>query len=192
MKGLERISSVRLAEILSQSDLIPTDMITEALYEQDSSGIPFVEVLVDSEQVDEWEIAKVVVQHFQLPFVDTETVDISRDAVGCLTEDFLFQHRLLPVDLFGNVMTIAMPIMTPYKVLAEAQDMSKKDVFPLVGLQSTNLAILKHLFPNRPEEVRRPKRKRAAADRSGSGSRDSSWMNIFDMGDQEVLKDLNG
>ncbi|MFQ5506658.1 MAG: hypothetical protein ACE5F1_17960 [Planctomycetota bacterium] len=184
MKGLERISSVRLAEILSQSDLLPNDQISEALYEQDSTGISFVEVLIENGEIAEWEIAKVVVKHFQLPYLDVEHFDINPNAVKCLPEDFLLESRILPLDLQGSVLTVAMPVMTPFKILSQAQSLCAKDIFPVVGLATANLQMLLKIFPNRAKSS-------AARKRVRKQDASNAWENIFDLGDEQVLKDLN-
>ncbi len=184
MKGMERITTVRLAEVLSQSGVVSTEKITDALYHQDSTGVPFVEVLVESGQIAEWDLARLVVQHFQLPFLMASGLDINREAVDAIPEKFLFEHRLLPLDVAGNVLSIAMPLLVPYKVLAHAQKLSGKTVFPFVGLGSENLKFLFQLFPEHPrdEVTRRPL--------EDVDVEESAWQSIFDVGDQEVLKGL--
>ncbi len=191
MKGLERITTVRLAEILSQSGGIPTDMITNSLYEQDQTGLLFVEILIESGEVAEWDIAKTVVRHFQLPFIMSANLDVEPAAVKTLPEDFLFQHRLLPFDINGNVLSISMPILVPYKVLNEAQTLSELIIFPVVGLASDNAKLLHQLFPDHPKEERRTEAKGLIEKAPGTED-GSSWENIFDMGDEQVLKDLGG
>ena len=187
MKGMERITSVRLAEALSHSALISNDKLTEALYSQDSTGIPFVEILVDSELVSEWDIAKVVVQQYQLPFIIPSSFEVNPQALSILPEDYLFEHRILPVDVYGSVLTISMPVLLPYKVLEQVQTLTSLDIFPFVGLISENLKILYTLFPEHSrEDDHRGKGKMAEVD-----SQDT-WKNIFDLGDEQVLKDLHG
>lgn len=188
MKGMERITTVRLAEALSQSASVPNERITDALYQQDSTGVPFAEVLVEAGDISEWDLAKLVVHHFQLPFLMASNIEIDPQAVTVLPEDFLFEHRLLPLQVFGSTLTIAMPVLVTNKVLQEAQQVSGKDLFPIVGLSSENARFLHQLFPNhtRDEDARR---ERQRAKRSQEQSADS-WESIFDVGDQEVLKDL--
>lgn len=188
MKGMERITTVRLAEALSQSAAVPNEKITDALYQQDSTGVPFAELLVESGEISEWDLAKLVVHSFQLPFLMASNVEIEVSAVKCLPEDFLFEHRLLPLQAFGSALTVSMPVMVTNKVLQEAQQLSQKNLFPLVGLGSENLRFLYQIFPehSRDDDERR---QRQMAKRSQETTGDS-WESIFDVGDQEVLKDL--
>ncbi len=187
MKGLDRLTIVRLAEVLSQNGSVATEHITDALYQQDKTGIPFVDLLIESGEISEWDIAKCVVQHFQLPFLMTSNLDIDRKAVDLLPEDFVFQHRLVPFNRCGDVLSISMPILTPFKVLTKAQSLCSHEIFPFVGLTSENRKILSELFPDHKELD--PIERMVAAENCLDS--DSSWQNIFDIGDEQVLKDLD-
>jgi hypothetical protein len=192
MKGMERITTVRLAEILSQDGSVQNDQITDALYHQDQTGLPFVELLIESGDVSEWDIAKIVVQHFQLPFLMTTNLDIDRKAVELLPEDFLFEHRVVPFMSCGGVLSLAMPILVPFKVLTQAQNLSGLEIFPFVGLTSENRKILRDIYPEHVEEDRSSAAAAASGEADGEElSADSSWENIFDIGDEQVLKDLD-
>jgi MshEN domain len=186
MKGLERITSVRLAEALAQTSQISNEQISDALYKQDNTGIPFVEILVDQGAIAEWDLAKIVVQHYQLPFLSIKGSEPSKDAVASLPEDFLFENRVVPIELFGDVLTLTMPILIPFKVLEQAGHLAKKRIFPLVGLFSENLETLFELFPEHSRESEEARKKKLLHEETG----ESEWENIFDMGDQEVLKGL--
>ncbi|HMQ21838.1 MAG TPA: hypothetical protein PKE00_05070 [Planctomycetota bacterium] len=184
---MERITTVRLAEALSQASAVANEKITEALYQQDSTGVPFPELLIDGGEISEWDLAKLVVQHFQLPFLMASNCQIDRNAVACLPEDFLFEHRMLPLQVTGIALTVSMPVLVTHKVLQEAQQLSGKNLFPIVGLGSENLRFLFELFPDHPRD-NDDRRRKQAAKRSTQSS--DSWESIFDVGDQEVLKDL--
>src|SRR5690606_9858506 len=69
VKGIEKVTSVRLAEILSERSVVPSEVITDALYAQDRHGEPFVQVLVGGGHITEWDLAKIVTEHFSLPFL---------------------------------------------------------------------------------------------------------------------------
>ena len=141
---------------------------------------------MDQGAIAEWDLAKIVVQHYQLPFLSVKETEPTKEAVACLPEDFLFENRVVPIELFGDALTLTMPILIPYKVLEQAGHLAKKKVFPLVGLFSENLETLFELFPEHDREIEEIRKKKLLHQDSGG----SEWENIFDMGDQEVLKGL--
>ncbi len=62
MKGLERITNLRLAEVLTQNGLLTREEMGEAISLHESSGERFVSVLVNTGFVTEWDLAKVVAE----------------------------------------------------------------------------------------------------------------------------------
>ena len=77
MKSLEKITSVRLAEILTERAVVSSEVITDALYAQDKHGEPFVQVLVSGGHITEWDLAKIVTENFNLPFLMAGNYQIS-------------------------------------------------------------------------------------------------------------------
>ena len=189
MKGLEKLTSIRLAEVLSQKSVVATDGITDALYTQDQFGEPFVDVLVSMGHISEWDLAKVVVEHFQLPFVRASNYDIGSDVMEHLPESVLFKHLIVPLDVFDKGVTLAMPILTPFETLDSIQREYGVDVFPYVGLISENKKVMQELFPHFGEWQSKQEGIRERRRQSMPESQNRDWMNIFDTADQAVRGD---
>ncbi len=185
MKGLERITNLRLAEVLTQNGLLTREEMGEAISLHESSGERFVSVLVNTGFVTEWDLAKVVAESFQLPFLLGERYDTPREIIDLFDEDFLFQHLVIPLDRFGKVLTVRMPVLVSGEVLEEIQESKGVDVFPVVGLLSENQKLLFQMFPEHPREA--PKKPVAPENKIGG-----DWEAIFDIGDEAVKKDLKG
>ena len=136
VKGLQKLTSIRLAEVLTQKAVVPADMITDALYMQDKHGDPFVENLIGSGHINEWDLARVVVENFQLPFILAGNYDIGDEARDKIDKELLFEFLVVPLDLFDDVVTVSMPILTPYQSLQKIQKKHKVVIYPYVGLVS--------------------------------------------------------
>ncbi len=185
MKGLERITNLRLAEVLTQKGLLSREEMGEAISLHESSGERFVSVLVNTGYVTEWDLAKVVAESFQLPFLLGERYETPKEIIELFEEDFLFQHLVVPMDRFGKVLTVRMPVFVAGDVLEEIQEKQDMDVFPVVGLISENQKQLFQMFPDHPKEE--PKRPVPQENKIGG-----EWESIFDIGDEAVKKDLQG
>ena len=85
MKGLEKLTSIRLAEVLTQKAVVPNEAITDALYAQDRRGGSFVELIVSGGDISEWDIAKIVVEAFQVPFVMASNYEVSEEVKNALS-----------------------------------------------------------------------------------------------------------
>lgn len=190
MKGLEKLTSIRLAEALTQKDAIPNDVITDALYAQDRHGESFVDVLISTGCITEWDLAKLVVEQFQVPFVMASSFEICDEAKSAIPSEFLFEHLIVPLDRLDDTLTIVMPILTPFELLAKIRAESKCHVFPYVGLVTENKKVLGGLFPEFPAWLsateKRREQERIGRDESDKNS--STWTSIFDSGDAKVRR----
>jgi hypothetical protein len=196
VKGLEKLTTIRLAEVLTQRGVVETDAITDALYAQDRQGEVFVDILVSGGHVTEWDLAKIVVEHFQLPFIMASSLEVPEKAKDAVPRELLFKHRIVPIGAFENIVTVVLPILTPYELLAKVEQEAKCELFPYVGLISENVRVLTELYPDFAPFVaaqaeakeRRLKEARKAAG-PGEGGK---WMDIFDSADASVRNALKG
>ncbi|MCK5944436.1 MAG: hypothetical protein KAI24_20780 [Planctomycetes bacterium] len=191
MKGIEKITSVRLAEILTERDVVSSEVITDALYSQDKNGEPFVQVLVNGGHITEWDLAKIVTENFNLPFLMAGNYQISEEAKVRLPKETLFKYTIVPLDTFGDIVTVAMPVMLSSEEIAKIQKEHNCDLFPYVGLITENKKVLTDLHKDYPKWVEADQKrreeeavKRKAAPKSKADEGD--WMSIFDAGDEAI------
>ena len=187
MKGLEKITSIALAEVLSHNEILATEKITDALYTQDRSGTPFVQVILESGFITEWDLAKTVCEHFNLPFVLASSFQIPKESIKVIPEDLMFSHFFVPLDVIDGILTLSMPVLLSQEVLEEIQRATKLEVFPCVGLVSENKKVLNDLFPGRAPAA--PVAKKKSINTNAGGGSDG-WQSLFEQGDQAVKKDL--
>lgn len=190
MKGLEKLTAIRLAEVLSQKGIVPTDAITDALYSQDQYGEPFAEVLVSSEQISEWDLARVVVESFQLPFLLPSNYEIPDGAETILPKETLFENLLVPLGRYDRVVTVAMPILTPFDALDKIQREQDCELFPYVGLISENRNALTAIFDDFAGWYEQIASKRAERLQERREHASNDWMNIFDSADQAIRQGM--
>ncbi len=186
MKGIEKLTSVRLAEVIAQKNAVPSEVRTGALNTQDHLGEPFVEALVSGGHISEWDLAKLVAEHFQLPFIMAGNYDISKDARDRIDPETLFKHTIVPLDVYGDAVTLVMPILTPFEVLEAIQSEHDCEVFPYVGLISENKTVLSGLFEGYKDWAARDLVDRVERKKSASTETRPDWMNIFDEADAKV------
>lgn len=187
MKGIEKLTSVRLAEILTERGVISSEVITDALYAQDRHGEPFVQILVTGGHITEWDLAKVVTEHFNLPFLMASNYQISDDAKKRLPREVLFQHTMVPLDVFDDIVCVAMPVMLSFEEICKIQKETSCDLYPYVGLISENKKVLTDMHKDYPQwlEAEAKRRDEDAKRRAAAPSpkQAGDWMSIFDAGD---------
>lgn len=202
VKGLDKLTSIRLAEVLTQKGVVAAETITDALYIQDKYGEPFVDVLVGAGHIAEWDLARAVTESFQLPFILAGNLELSDDAKKRIPEEELFKHSLVPIGLFGNILTVSMPVLLTADVFQTLQTQHKVEIFPYVGLISENTKVLGDEFGNykswRAEWQKKKermaaevKKQEAARQASPQEEGDDSWADLFDSADAAVKDSLD-
>jgi hypothetical protein len=195
VKGIEKITSVRLAEILTERATVASEVITDALYAQDRHGDPFVQVLVSGGHITEWDLAKIVTEHFSLPFLMAGNYAISDAAKERLPKEVLFKHTLVPLDVFDDILCVAMPVMLTFDEITRIQKEHKCDVFPYVGLITENKKVLTDMHKDYAEWVAMDQHRRdeeAKKRAKAGGKKGGDWMSIFDAGDKAIQQTMKG
>jgi hypothetical protein len=188
VKGIEKITSVRLAEILTEKAVVASEVITDALYSQDKHGDPFVQILVSGGHITEWDLAKIVTENFNLPFLMAGNYQISDDAKKRLPKEVLFKHTMVPLDVFGDIVCVVMPVMLSFEDLNKIQKEHSCDLFPYVGLISENKKVIGDLHRDYKEWLEKDSHRREAEakKRAQMPKRTGDWMSIFDAGDAAI------
>jgi hypothetical protein len=189
VKGIDKITSVRLAEILTERNAISSEVISDALYSQDKQGEPFVQVLVNGGHITEWDLAKIVTENFNLPFLMAGNYQITDEAKERLPKETLFKYTIVPLDVFGDIVCVAMPVMLSFEDLAKIQKEHNCDLFPYVGLITENKKVIGDMFKDyqqwmQEEAFRREEAAKRRRDKPKAKKGD--WMSIFDAGDEAI------
>lgn len=185
---------MRLAEVLTQKGVVAAEVITDALYIQDKEGEPFVDILVEAGHIAEWDLARVVVENFQLPFILAGNYDISQETRARIEDIDFFQHMLVPMGLFGDILTVSMPVLVTADVLMGLQKKYDVEIFPYVGLISENKKVLSDEFADfkawQKSAAEERERRAAAAKRAANAPGAGEWADLFDEADQAVQSSI--
>ena len=199
MKGLEKLTSIRLAEVLTQKGVVPAEAITNALYIQDRYGEAFVDIMVESGHIAEWDLVRVVVENFQLPFFLSSNYEFDDTVRERIPADDLFPNLLVPLGVFGNIVTISMPVLTTAEVLLSLEKKHEIEIFPYVGLISENKMVLQAEFKEfkdwHKDFVKKKEQRAAKRNEKGESSSRSQvgdgWTNLFDNANDAVLDSID-
>ncbi|MBM3977062.1 MAG: hypothetical protein FJ299_08740 [Planctomycetes bacterium] len=193
MKVVQRLEYTRLAEALTGRGLVNATACQQILAQCTKSGEPFTELLVQSNFVADWELARIVSETFSLPFVPVDLYEPAKDVAKDLDQEFLCRHCLVPLDRIGDRLTVSMPGMVSADVLGALGTLAKATVVPLVGSVAANRAWLNTTYGRPVVEESQP-----AVDMSlgagGAGAQnpddpstgEGDWLTLFDNADQQV------
>jgi len=175
VKHHQRLDYSRLAEVLHERGIGNVDAIRELLQQSREGGMPFCEALVTTNLVPDWDLSRIVCETFSLPFLPVDMVDPNAKVRADLDLKMLKSHQLIPLDRFGQVLTVIMPALVSADVLAMLSAATDLVILPVVGTVETNRRwILEHLGGNKQAEI------------------EGGWSNLFDQADAEVNASLGG
>lgn len=175
VKYTQRLDYGRLAEVLHERGLAGLDAIRELLQLSQDGGMPFCEALVTSNLVSDWDLSKVVCETFQLPFLPVDLITPNPAALEEINVADFQKHQLVPLDVFGQVLTVAMPALVPAEVLAHIAAMSDFEVLPVVGtVESNRRWISEHMAVAPPPAT------------------EGGWESMFDEADASVAGESGG
>lgn len=196
MKHLEKLTRKRLGELLLDDGLISKSQLEEAERLRSQAGSPLGAMLVESRGLTDWDLAKAVATHYQLPFADLDFFAPTKDSRKLLPEEMLVQQRALPLDQMGKIITLAVAEMPTLDFLEKIEEKTGFTPFLFVSPLS---AIRKALgMPSLDEAaMEAAKREVAAASQESNGhdgkqgSEDGTdWASLFDAGNEAVLKEI--
>lgn len=185
MKHSQRLDNNRLAEVLSERGLVDSQALREAANYAAHSKLPFAEALVGANLVQDWELARIVCELYNLPFLPVDVIEPDPKAAEGIDAQFLAENCIVPVGRYGQVLTICMPAMVPADVLGLLAATTDLVILPFVGSVRSNRAwIDKNITAAQQAQAALPS---AAAQTPENGG---EWGSIFDQGDAAVLLDL--
>ncbi len=141
-RHLEKLSRTRLDDVLLDEGQIDRAQVEDAAAEHEMTGRQLSDVLFEREVIDEWDLAKIVSAHYSLPFIDVTTYTISKDALAKLPTEFCIDHALLPLDIFGKGLMLAVAEMPDPELLAEIRKHSGLTPFLYVAVRRSMFEVL--------------------------------------------------
>ena len=172
-----------MADALVDRGLIDRVAVQQILEQVRDTGAHFTQLLVRENLVSDWEVARVAAEVFQLAFLPADVIRPNKDLLSDLDHDYLRSNGLVPIDRFGDVITVAMPGLVPTSVLNGITATESATIMPVVGLVGSNRAWLEEHLPI-ADTV-------AAALPLGDVDQDGTgWTEIFDAGDEAVQLSL--
>ncbi len=124
MVNVSRMSKKKLGEILLQADLITQEQVEEALVEQSQTGELTGEILVRKGYVSEENIAETIAKQFSLPYISTEKYYSPPEVIDLLPVPFMQKNQIVPLDRFGNTLTIAVAGAFDDEILRKVEEMT--------------------------------------------------------------------
>ena len=113
-----------LGQVLVQSKALTDDQLAIALDQQKRSGLPLGEMLVKLNYISEETLRHALSSHLNIPVLDLRSVRPDPRLARLINKNYAKTHRIAPLSLIDNVLTLAMDDPTDVSVIEEIQSFS--------------------------------------------------------------------
>ncbi|MCM8813950.1 MAG: Flp pilus assembly complex ATPase component TadA [Candidatus Omnitrophica bacterium] len=106
----------KMLEVLTKSNLLTTEQLTEALAAQKKTGLRLSDVLTTLGYISKRDLMVVLSQSLSIPPINLEKTKINPEVIQVIPKAIAVKYQALPVSKIGAVLTVAM--VDPLNILA--------------------------------------------------------------------------
>ena len=136
----------KLGEILIRSELITEEQLQRALDFQRGEGGLLGEILVKLGYVNEHDIVQALTVQYGFPYIPLENYELKKEISNVLPENVARQYGVVPVDVMGNILTIAMSNPLNERAIEDVEMITKKKVQVFISTVSAIYGALNKLY----------------------------------------------
>ncbi len=129
-----QLTSSRMEKIILDAKLVTLDQINEA--KEAENGKSLLKVLDELGYASEKDVAGALSKALRLEIVDLQTTDIDPNAATLVDHDFALRHRLIPIEIDGHRLVVAMADPANVIAIDDLQIITSYDVQVVVSTES--------------------------------------------------------
>ena len=147
MVQIAKLVRKKLGQVLVEEGLLKDDQVQDGLKRQRSTGEFLGEALISLGYVSEMDIARTIVKQFGLPYLDASKYRVSRDTIGLISPDLMWQHRFVVLDKIGKTVVLAVAGVLVGEVFQKIEKDLGLQIYVYVSTSSQVEAALKQHYP---------------------------------------------
>jgi type IV pilus assembly protein PilB len=147
MRSATKITSHNAGQVLRAEGLITAEQLDEVQREAQSTGERVADVVLARGIATEYDLAKALVRQLSMPYLSPKSYDVPKEALTVVPAQVLQRHRILPIDLFGDVLVVATYTDLDPQTIADIEADSGKKVACVVALKADLEGVLNDTFP---------------------------------------------
>ena len=189
MNHYERLRRKRLGDLLVDEEVASKEAVITALHEHHQSAQPISQVLINGGELREYDLARVVVEQYQLPFLDLTSYSYDRDLIQKFPGHVLHQAGIIPLDQFGDIVTFAVQELPSDEVMEELKRHAGETV-SLYAAMSTEIrqALQEHVkLGDEAFAASAAAAQEAGAPVAANMSEDGAWQELFDTANESIV-----
>ncbi len=138
----------RLGDILLRSGAITEQKLEFALIEQKKSGKRLGEVLLKKSLVSDETMRQALCTQLNIPYIDISRLTIDHNLTKIINRDYAYRHKIIPIAMTDNSITLAMDDPTNNEIVAELEMFTRLKVNIVTSSQTAIKDAFKRLYPD--------------------------------------------
>ncbi|MBI3359273.1 MAG: type IV-A pilus assembly ATPase PilB [Nitrospirae bacterium] len=125
-----------VGRLLVSAKLLTEEQLQNALLAQKKEGGRFGKILIQMGLIDEVQIAKFFSQHWGVPSVDLNKIEIDNLVVKLIPSEMVRKHLVLPIKRLGTTISLAMIDPTDVFAIEDIKFITGYNVEPIIATES--------------------------------------------------------
>jgi hypothetical protein len=147
MRSNSKITSLNAGQVLRAEGLITPEQLDEIQAEAKETGERIADVMLARGVATEYDLAKALVRQLSLPFLSPRNYDVPKEVLTLLPAQVCHQHRVMPLDLFGDVLVMATYSDLDAQAVTEMEADTGKRIVCVISLKTDLEKVLNEKFP---------------------------------------------
>ncbi|MCL0041035.1 GspE/PulE family protein, partial [Thermodesulfovibrionales bacterium] len=135
-----------LGNVLVEKRIINEGQLSEALKVQTKNKEPLGQILVKLGYCLEEDIAHIIAEIYELPYVELEEIEISSAVIQSIPANLAFRHNVIPVKIEENTLYLACTQPLSPQVISNLQRLTNKKIAFYIGVNSAISSLLKKYY----------------------------------------------
>jgi len=182
----ERIKSKRLGDVLVDEDLATEEAVIAALHEHQRTGALLSDILMEARAITEWDLARIVVDQYQMPYIDLSSYTLHKDLIAKFPPQLLSRARVVPLERFGQLVAFACQEVPEADAVKELSKNAPGGVYLYAASARDIREVLHQHAPVTPDELDVESVASEGAPIPLNMNEDQSWQNLFDAADEAI------
>ncbi|MBL8842211.1 MAG: hypothetical protein JNL90_11870 [Planctomycetes bacterium] len=151
MRTATKISSLHAGQVLRAEGILTPEQLEEVQADATASGERVADVILARGLATEYDLAKALVHQLSLPYLSAKQYGSPKDVKTILPAATLYQHKVLPLDVFGDVLLIATYSDLDPQAVADIEAETGKRLAFVITQKAELEALLNERYP--PEDL---------------------------------------
>jgi len=197
MTQCHRLKRKRLSDLLVDEGLATKEVVIAGLHAQKDSGVILSSVLLAENDIDAFDLARVLVEHFQVPFVDLERYALHKDVIKLFPAELLHRARMVPLEKFGKHYSFACQEIPSREIHEEIKKIVDGSVLVFAAFSRDIDTVLREFAPYETPKPEGDTAEVELADEIPSqgntddANEDQEWQALFDTANESIVSKLD-